>query len=374
MAGIQQGVANSNAGSTQDVNITQVGGNPVTTTVPVSVSGNVTVVQPTGSNLHTVIDSGTVTVSNFPATQPVSGTVTANQGTSPWVVSGSVTTTGLTQAQLETELDEKFGDLGQKTMAGSAPVVLASDQTGINTFLDKNAVGTISAINTGVTISTNGCSTVYANITGTWVGTLFFQGQDGDGNWNTAIAISEGNGLYNFTTSNAPFIIAVAGFTQFRVFATAWTSGTANITLNAGAGTKVIHAISPVASQFLTQSTIRQNSLDAQVMARTDGINALEVADDMTSAETFRQTLSASTDTTITFSQPIRLVRVKNESLTATVFVRDGAISSDTPTNAEMVGVAPVANLPTGEYYPFLTTTIHLRSAGTPTCSITGFY
>lgn len=34
--------------------------------------------------------SGTVAVSNFPATQPVSGTVTANQGTSPWVVSGTV--------------------------------------------------------------------------------------------------------------------------------------------------------------------------------------------------------------------------------------------------------------------------------------------
>jgi hypothetical protein len=37
----------------------------------------------------------------------------------------------LTQAQLEIELDEKFGDLGQKTMAGSAPVVIASDQSAI---------------------------------------------------------------------------------------------------------------------------------------------------------------------------------------------------------------------------------------------------
>ena len=70
----------------------------------------------------------------------------------------------------------------------------------------------------------------------------------------------------------------------------------------------------------------------------------------------------------------MRLVRVKNESLTATVFVRDGAITSDTPTNAEMVGVAPAINLPTTEYYPLKTTTIHLRSAGTPTISATGFY
>jgi hypothetical protein len=35
---------------------------------------------------------GSVSVSNFPATQPVSGTVSATQGTSPWVVSGTVTT------------------------------------------------------------------------------------------------------------------------------------------------------------------------------------------------------------------------------------------------------------------------------------------
>jgi hypothetical protein len=33
---------------------------------------------------NTVGVSGTVSVSNFPATQPVSGTVTANQGTTPW--------------------------------------------------------------------------------------------------------------------------------------------------------------------------------------------------------------------------------------------------------------------------------------------------
>lgn len=36
---------------------------------------------------------------------------------------------GITQAQFEVEIDEKLGDLGQKVMAGSAPVVIASDQS-----------------------------------------------------------------------------------------------------------------------------------------------------------------------------------------------------------------------------------------------------
>ena len=72
----------------------------------VSVTGEVEVKNDTGNPLPV---SGSVSVSNFPATQavtgtfwpttqPVSGTVTANQGTSPWVVSGNVTTTSTVSA------------------------------------------------------------------------------------------------------------------------------------------------------------------------------------------------------------------------------------------------------------------------------------
>lgn len=72
----------------------------------ISGTGNFTVVQPTAANLNATI-AGTVSVSNFPATQPVSGTVGINnfpatqaisgtvavtQSTSPWVVTGSKTT------------------------------------------------------------------------------------------------------------------------------------------------------------------------------------------------------------------------------------------------------------------------------------------
>lgn len=62
--------------------------------------------------------SSSVTVTNFPATQPVSGTVTANQGTSPWVDNVS-------------QIGGSNITLGQKAMASSVPVVLASDQTSI---------------------------------------------------------------------------------------------------------------------------------------------------------------------------------------------------------------------------------------------------
>ena len=110
------------------------------------------------------------------------------------------------------------------------------------------------------------------------------------------------------------------------------------------------------------------------VNTRADALPALDVADDMKSSETFRQVLVASTDTPINFTQPVRLVRVKNESLVSAVFVAKGAIASDDPANAEMVGVAPALNLPNAEYHVFKTSTIHLRSAGTPKVSITGFF
>jgi hypothetical protein len=81
-------------GAATDVNITEVGGTPVTSPLPVTFSGNVTVVQPTGTNLHVVTDATSTTI----ATQATgtnlhtvvdSGTVTVNQ---PVVVGLSTST------------------------------------------------------------------------------------------------------------------------------------------------------------------------------------------------------------------------------------------------------------------------------------------
>lgn len=77
----------------------------LTTLTPLA---TVTVIQPTGTNLHTVVD-------NFPATQPVSGTVAVTQSTTPW-----------------SDNISQFGgaavSLGSKLSASSIPVVIASDQ------------------------------------------------------------------------------------------------------------------------------------------------------------------------------------------------------------------------------------------------------
>lgn len=65
-----------------------------------------------------MVGSTPVVIASDQTAVPVSGTVTANLGT----IAGIVT---------DANLDEKFGDLGQKAMGGSAPVTLASDQSAL---------------------------------------------------------------------------------------------------------------------------------------------------------------------------------------------------------------------------------------------------
>lgn len=74
-----------------DVNVHDGVGNPITSTggaldVNVSFPSSITVDQGTSP----WIVSGNVSVSNFPAVQPISGTVIALQGTSPWTVDGTI--------------------------------------------------------------------------------------------------------------------------------------------------------------------------------------------------------------------------------------------------------------------------------------------
>lgn len=138
----------------------------------VDVTNTVTVIQPTGSNLHVDVD-------NFPATQAVtqstspwvvSGTVTANAGTGTFLVdgsahtqpiSGTVTTTQGTSPWVEnlTQVGGSALTLGQKTSAASIPVVISSDQSPIAV---TGTITTSPNVNvhdgTGVSISSTGSS------------------------------------------------------------------------------------------------------------------------------------------------------------------------------------------------------------------------
>jgi hypothetical protein len=117
-----------------------------------------------------------------------------------------------------------------------AGVVDVSGQT------DSSDSGSISALNGTVSIAAQSQSTIVANVTGTWVGTIQVQGDVGDGTWNPIYAINTNAVAAQTITANATLIIACAGFQSVRLIGTAWSSGTANINWVASSGTQAIIA------------------------------------------------------------------------------------------------------------------------------------
>lgn len=109
-------------------------------TLPVSLATNTptlqagsttTVTQATGTNLHTVVDSGAVTATLSAETTKVIGTV--NQGTSPWVTSNATTSV-----------------VGNGAAATAQRVTLANDSTGIIA-----TVGAVTAITNALPVGAN---------------------------------------------------------------------------------------------------------------------------------------------------------------------------------------------------------------------------
>lgn len=91
---------------------------------------------------------GHVNCDNFPMIQTISGIVTSNIGTSGGLATNS-------------HLDDKFGNLGQAIMATSAPVVIASDQTSIP--VNVNNLPSIQQIYGTVTANLGTIGTIVTN-------------------------------------------------------------------------------------------------------------------------------------------------------------------------------------------------------------------
>lgn len=152
--------------------------------------------------------------------------------------------------------------LGSSIIAGEGVAgtptggVVSIQQTfGPPTNLDKAGTGSISALNGTVVATTNGASTAYFNITGTWVATLLFEGQDGNGLWMDCLGTVPGNGSATGSTgTNLALDIPCGGFNQVRVRASAYTSGTATVNYNVGTGVSSVQVFNLTPSAL--QATI----------------------------------------------------------------------------------------------------------------------
>ena len=102
-----------------------------------------------------------------------------------------------------------------------------------STDSDLSYTGTISAANGAVTSNAAQKGTVSINITGTWVGTLVIEGHNGDLQWVQVSGYTASGGTVTSITNNQFVYINSSAFSQVRVRASAWTSGTATVQTNA---------------------------------------------------------------------------------------------------------------------------------------------
>ena len=125
--------------------------------------------------------------------------------------------------------------VGQADVIGTVPT--GTEQGLVTRSLSPllSTSGTITANGQDVTADLTNLSVagLTVQITGTWSGTLSFQGSnDGGTTWvatSVTTAVATGAILLTTTTTNNLFVVIIAGAGKFRVTATAWTSGTANI-------------------------------------------------------------------------------------------------------------------------------------------------
>ena len=124
---------------------------------------------------------------------------------------------------------------GQATMANSQPIAIANDQSTLPiTATDTISSGTLGALSQTVVLSTVGQSSASVKITGTWVGTIIFEGSTNGTTWDSINAVAASTSQPQPTTTvNGLYRLTPGGLMQIRVIMSAYTSGTATISMRA---------------------------------------------------------------------------------------------------------------------------------------------
>lgn len=144
----------------------------------------------------------------------------------------------------------------------TALVVALSPNSPTPSFGDTTGTGSLGANNATVTVTTTGMSSLTVNITGTWSATINFQATTDGSTWfniqgfnNANFSTSLAAATFATTTANGSFSFEVGGFKQFRLLMTPYTSGSASIAYDAGAGNNSIGLLSVVAANTGTAAT-----------------------------------------------------------------------------------------------------------------------
>ena len=102
---------------------------------------------------------------------------------------------------------------------------------------DVSASGVLAALNATQVLALNGASGAAAQISGTWVGTITFEGTLDGTSWFPVNAVSASTSSPQTTTTvNGLYRLTPGGLSSIRANMTAFTSGSASVVLRASSG------------------------------------------------------------------------------------------------------------------------------------------
>lgn len=134
----------------------------------------------------------------------------------------------------------------------------------VGASIDRRVSGMIAALDDTVEINTAAVGSLGVQITSTWTGTIVFEATVDDVTWNS---ITADPGAITSTTANGSWTIACAGQSKVRVRASAWTSGSASVTLNGSTATSTVVLGEPLPSGDNTIGRVKV----------TDGTDVLQI-------------------------------------------------------------------------------------------------
>lgn len=158
----------------------------------------------------------------------------------------------------------------------------AETQPGSGNTPDTTASGTVTAVSQTVTIATNGQSTVGIQVTGSFTGTLLVEGTTDGSTWSPTTVAALSNGTLQ-TSITGPFNgqSNVGGLSSLRLRATAFSAGTATVSLRASVGVSTIMLDNPLPAGTNSIGTVVPSGGDLtsanQQTKLTDGTNVVSV-------------------------------------------------------------------------------------------------
>jgi hypothetical protein len=211
------------------------------------------------------VQSGTWNLGN------ISGTISLPTGAS---TSALQTTGNTTLSSIEAGIP---AGLGSTVSANSMPVVIASDQSTINTAPTGNTVTASLTGSSTSNITTTGYGTIRIDIEGSWTGQInFFQSTDGTNFYqaNCANDLTLDGQVYSFVTSASgyhTFKCDVTGVKTFQLSPNVSITGTAVTTMIASPGVGIVTAI--LANTFVS-GTVNAKLQDGSGNSITEGQKA----------------------------------------------------------------------------------------------------